>query len=288
MKQTPVVFLLGATATGKSDLALRLAQRFNAEIVSIDSALIYRDMDIGTAKPSAAMREQVPHHLIDIVAPTQRYDAGRFRTDALAAIEQIHSRGRVPLFVGGTMMYYKALTQGLHDLPRADAALRERLEARAALEGWPALHAELARLDPASAQRLQPTDAQRIQRALEVFHVTGKPWSAVLAQGGAEPLPYRSVVCALVPADRAALHARIAQRFDQMLAAGLIEELRQPPLRSACGATFDALRRLSASLAVSRRRVRSRILAREGRGSDTPTRQAAVDLAALATRSNAV
>lgn len=242
MKQASVVFLLGATATGKSDLALHLAEHLPAEIVSIDSALIYRDMDIGTAKPSAAMRAQVPHHLIDIVAPTQHYDAGQFRKNALAAIEQIHARGQVPLFVGGTMMYYKVLTQGLHDLPRADAVLRAQLEARAAREGWPALHEELARVDPASARRLQPTDAQRIQRALEVFHLTGMPWSTVLAQGSAEPLPYRSIVCALVPGARAMLHERIAQRFDRMLSAGLVEELQELKRRYDLHAALPSMR----------------------------------------------
>ncbi len=225
MSHPPAVFLLGPTATGKSDLALRLAERFDAEIISIDSALIYRGMDIGTAKPNAAVRARVPHHLIDIVDPTERYSAGHFRHDALDAMQQVSARGKLPLLVGGTMMYYKALTEGLHELPRADAALRAEIEARAASEGWPALHKELARVDPASARRLEPTDAQRIQRALELFHLTGTPWSALLRERAAAPLPYRLLRFALVPSDRALLHERIAERFDAMLRAGLIEEL---------------------------------------------------------------
>jgi tRNA dimethylallyltransferase len=236
------LFLLGPTATGKSDLALQLAERCNAEIVSIDSALVYRDMNVGTAKPDADARARIAHHLIDIVEPTERYSAGQFRRDALAAMTQITERGRLPLLVGGTMMYYKALTEGLHELPRADAALRAAIETRAANQGWPALHAELARLDPASAQRLQPTDAQRIQRALEVWHLTGTPWSAWLRQQPSQPLPYRLIRYALVPCDRARLHERIAQRFDAMLRAGLVEELSELRKRHTLSATLPSMR----------------------------------------------
>jgi tRNA dimethylallyltransferase len=242
MNDPPAIFLLGPTAAGKSDLALALAERFNAEIISIDSALIYRGMDVGTAKPDAAMRARVAHHLIDIVEPTQRYSAGQFRRAALAAMQQISSRARVPLLVGGTMMYYKVLTEGLHELPQADARVREEIEARAAREGWPALHAELARLDPPSAQRLQPADAQRIQRALEVCYLTGTPWSAWLQQRQAAPLPYRLLRYALVPSDRALLHQRIAQRFDAMLRAGLVEELAALRERHDLSAALPSMR----------------------------------------------
>lgn len=242
MSHPPAVFLLGPTATGKSDLALRLAERFDAEIISIDSALIYRGMDIGTAKPNAAVRARVPHHLIDIVDPTERYSAGHFRHDALEAMQQVSARGKLPLLVGGTMMYYKTLTEGLHELPRADTALRAEIEARAASEGWPALHKELARVDPASARRLEPTDAQRIQRALELFHLTGTPWSALLRERAAAPLPYRLLRFALVPSDRALLHERIAERFDAMLRAGLIEELAGLRARYALSGALPSMR----------------------------------------------
>jgi tRNA dimethylallyltransferase len=244
MKQAPAIFLLGPTAAGKSDIAVRLAQRFGAEIVSIDSALIYRGMNVGTAKPDAAVRARVAHHLIDIVEPTEHYSAGQFRRDALAAMRHITARGLIPLIVGGTMMYYKALTEGLHELPQADALLRAQLEARARAEGWPALHAELARVDAASAQRLPPTDAQRIQRALEIFYTTGTPWSVLVAQARAQPLPYRATACALTPRDgeRARLHERIAQRFDAMLAAGLVQEVIALRRRFARSAALPSMR----------------------------------------------
>ncbi len=223
---TPAVLLMGPTASGKSALALALAERFEAEIVSVDSAQIYRGMDIGTAKPDAATRARVRHHLIDILAPTERYSAARFRADALVAIAEIRARGRVPLLAGGTMLYYKALTEGLSNLPSADAAVRARIDARALIEGWPALHAELARVDPATAARLQPTDAQRIQRALEVYALTGRPLSQLQGARAAGDALEPAIRIALVPVDRARLHARIAERFDAMLAAGLVDELR--------------------------------------------------------------
>ncbi len=218
---------MGPTACGKTDLAVALAERLPLEIISVDSALVYRGMDIGTAKPDAATLARAPHHLVDILEPTERYSAGRFRADALKLMAEITARGRVPLLVGGTMLYFKALKAGLDALPRADARLRAELDARAAREGWPALHAELARLDPATAARLPPTDAQRIQRALEVCLVTGRPLSAL--QGGARggALPYRLIEIALLPHDRAALHARIDARFRAMLAAGFVDELRR-------------------------------------------------------------
>lgn len=216
---------MGTTASGKSALAMAIArERSDIELVSVDSMQVYRGMDIGTAKPSPAERARVPHHLIDLVDPTESYSAGRFRADAIRAVEGILARGRIPLLVGGTMLYYRALAQGIDALPAAQPALRAEIEARAARLGWPALHAELARIDPASAARLSPNDAQRIQRALEVWEVSGKPLSAL--QGGAtRALPFRLRSYALIPEDRAELHRRIAERFDQMLRDGLVEEL---------------------------------------------------------------
>ena len=221
---------MGPTASGKSALALELSARFPLEIVSVDSAQVYRGMDIGTAKPDLATRERVPHHLVDLLDPDERYSAARFRADALAAIGTIRARGRIPLLAGGTMLYFKALTEGLSELPRADVQLRAALDARAAREGWPALHAELARIDPATAARLSPNDGQRIQRALEIHALTGEPMSALLGRRAAARPEHddasRWLRLALVPEDRAALHGRIARRFEAMLDAGLIEELR--------------------------------------------------------------
>ncbi len=194
------------------------------EIVSVDSAQVYRGMDIGTAKPDPATRGRVAHHLIDLIEPDQSYSAARFRADALAAMKEIRSRGRVPLLVGGTMLYVKALREGLSRLPQADVRVRGELDLRAAAEGWPALHAELARVDPITAARLKTTDSQRIQRALEVFRVSGTPLSALHGArdtGGAPDF----VALALVPSDRTELHRRIAARFDAMLAAGLVDEV---------------------------------------------------------------
>jgi tRNA dimethylallyltransferase len=223
----PAIFLMGPTASGKTGVAVELVQRLPCEIISVDSALVYRGMDIGTAKPDAATLAEAPHHLIDIIDPTESYSAAQFRQDALGLMAEIAARGRIPLLVGGTMLYFRALEHGLSDLPEADPALRAELEARAKEAGWPALHGELARLDPETAARLKPTDAQRIQRALEVCLLTGRPMSEFL-KGRAKPdLPYRVIPLALVPGDRAALHRRIAQRFDAMLEGGLIDEVRQ-------------------------------------------------------------
>jgi tRNA dimethylallyltransferase len=226
----PVACLLGPTASGKTAAALAFAARHASEIVSVDSALVYRGMDIGTAKPTAEERAQVPHHLIDIVDPVDAYSASDFRHDALHALDAIVARGRTPLLVGGTMLYYKALTQGLNDLPGAHAELRAELEADAARDGWPALHARLAAVDPRTAARLAPNDAQRIQRALEVFMLSGQPMSDLLdapARVDALAARYRFVPVALEPSDRAVLHARIAARFDAMLAAGFIDEVER-------------------------------------------------------------
>jgi tRNA dimethylallyltransferase len=216
--------LLGPTASGKSRLALELAARAPVEIVSVDSALVYRGMDIGTAKPSASERAQVPHHLIDLVDPDQSYSTGRWRSDAIEVIAGILKDKKIPLLVGGTMLYYRALVAGLDALPQADPALRAAIDAEAALRGWPALHAELAAVDPKGAQRIAPNDAQRIQRGLEVWRLTGKPLSTLQGRSSAE-LPFAVKGIALVTDDRALLHRRIAERFDAMLKAGLVEEV---------------------------------------------------------------
>jgi tRNA dimethylallyltransferase len=221
----PAILMMGPTASGKSALAMQLASRLPVEIVSVDSAQVYRGMDVGTAKPGAEERSRVPHHLIDIIDPTESYSAAAFRTDALRLIEDIFARGRVPLLVGGTMLYFKALLEGLSDLPSSDPAVRERIDAEAAEHGWPALHAELSKVDAATAARLKPNDAQRIQRALEIFRVSGRPMSALI--GGANETPsFRPIALALVPSDRAVLHRRIEARFDAILADGLVDELR--------------------------------------------------------------
>jgi tRNA dimethylallyltransferase len=225
------IALAGPTAAGKSAAAMAVARALApdtaVEIVSVDSALVYRGMDVGTAKPSPEERRAVPHHLIDLIDPTQAYSAAAFVADARRLIGGIRSRGRLPLLVGGTMLYAKALAGGLDALPQADPAVRAALDAQAARVGWPAMHARLAAVDPATAARLEPGDAQRIQRALEVHALSGRPMSALLGRGDAVdgPAP-RLLVIALEPSDRAALHARIAQRFDAMLAAGLLDEVR--------------------------------------------------------------
>ena len=221
----PVLLLLGPTASGKSAVAMRLAERHPVEIVSVDSAQVYRGMDVGTAKPTAAERGAVPHHLIDIVEPTESYSAARFADDARAAIMAIRARGAVPVLVGGTMLYARALVAGLHPLPGADPALRATIEADGARAGWPALHARLAAVDPRTAARLEPTDAQRIARALEVHAASGRALSDWL--DAPAPRPAGSfVVVSLEPADRGWLHARIAARFAAMIRAGLLDELR--------------------------------------------------------------
>ncbi|MES2000415.1 MAG: tRNA (adenosine(37)-N6)-dimethylallyltransferase MiaA [Pseudomonadota bacterium] len=222
----PAIFLMGPTASGKTATAVELMQHLPVEIISVDSALVYRDMDIGTAKPDAATLAVAPHHLINLIDPTGVYSAARFCADALALMADITVRGRVPLLVGGTMLYFKALREGLSDLPQADSALRAEIEAEAAQRGWPALHAQLAQLDPETAARLQPTDAQRIQRALEVVRLSGQPMSALWRAGREAALPYQVHAFALTPSDRAVLHANIAARFDAMLAHGLVEEVR--------------------------------------------------------------
>ncbi len=222
----PAIFLMGPTAAGKSGIALRLAECLPLEIISVDSALVYRGMDIGTAKPDAAERARVPHHLIDIADPEEIYSAGRFRDDAVGAIEAIRARGRVPLLTGGTMLYFRALAEGLGPLPRADAAVRAELEREWQQAGLGALHAELARVDPEAGARIHRNDPQRIQRALEVYRITGRPISTFLREHAAEPLNACVLRIALAPAERERLHARIAARFDAMLEAGLVDEVR--------------------------------------------------------------
>jgi tRNA dimethylallyltransferase len=236
----PAILLAGPTAGGKSALAMALAAVLPVEIVSVDSAQVFRGMDVGTAKPSAAERARVPHHLVDIIDPTDAYSAALFRDDARRLADQIRARGRVPLLVGGTMLYFKALLEGLADLPAADRNVRADIDREAAERGWPALHAYLARIDPATAARLEPGDAQRIQRALEVHRLTGRPMSEQLSRSAGDALPH--VAIALVPSDRAVLHARIAARFDAMLAAGLVEELAALRARHALHEGLPSMR----------------------------------------------
>jgi tRNA dimethylallyltransferase len=242
MPRPPAVFLLGPTASGKTAVSLELAARFRVEIVSVDSALVYRGMDIGTAKPDAATRAAVPHHLVDIVDPTEAYSAGRFREDAQRVAGEIASRGRVPLFVGGTMLYERALMRGLARLPPADPAVRAKLDEEAGALGWPALHARLARIDPPCAARLDPNDAQRIQRALEVQLLTGRTLTALIAGEGRQAPPFSAITIALEPSDRAALHERIAHRFRAMLAAGLVAEVEGLRRRYALHADLPSMR----------------------------------------------
>ncbi|MCL2877096.1 MAG: tRNA (adenosine(37)-N6)-dimethylallyltransferase MiaA [Betaproteobacteria bacterium] len=219
------LFLLGPTASGKTACALALARELSVEIISVDSALVYRGMNIGTAKPGIDELAVCPHHLIDLINPTEAYSAAKFCDDAHRLVAEITARGRIPMFVGGTMLYYKALREGLSDLPQADAALRAEIDHRAKTEGWPALHAELARLDPVAAVRLAPHDAQRIQRALEIVITTGKSLLDAHVQRTLRALPCRPVTVALAPSKREALHARIVGRFKKMLADGLTDEL---------------------------------------------------------------
>lgn len=232
--------LLGPTASGKSRFAMALAARYPIEIVSVDSAQVFRGMDIGTAKPSLEERQRVPHHLIDILDPVETYSAAKFSADARRLAGEVRARGRLPLLVGGTMLYFHALKSGLDALPAADAAIRSEIEAHAARAGWPAMHALLAERDPPSAARIQPNDPQRIQRALEVLRLTGRPMSALIGHAARAPFDARWV--ALVPEDRALLHRRIEERFDAILAAGLVEELRALRARFPLSAHLPSMR----------------------------------------------
>jgi tRNA dimethylallyltransferase len=220
------IFLMGPTASGKTNVAVELAQRLPVELISVDSALVFRDMDIGTAKPDTATLARAPHHLIDIINPTEAYSAAAFRRDALRLMHDITSRKKIPLLVGGTMLYFKALREGLSDLPQSNPAVRAALDAEIAQHGIEHLHSKLAEIDAETAARLHPTDTQRIQRAMEIYRITGSPMSALIAKQQSAKLPYRILPIALVPSDRAQLHARIATRFKRMLELGLVDELR--------------------------------------------------------------
>lgn len=232
---------MGPTASGKTALALRLADRFAVGLISVDSALVYRGMDIGTAKPDAATLARYPHRLIDIRDPAETYSAAEFRADALREMAAITAAGKTPLLVGGTGLYFRSLQHGLSDLPEADPALRERLSGEARRYGWPVLHARLAELDPAAAQRIRPGDAQRVQRALEVIALTGRPLTQL--QGGRrERFAYRVLKLALMPEDRAALHARIAERLDAMFAQGFLDEVRALRARGDLHADLASMR----------------------------------------------
>ncbi len=225
MKRPLALLLMGPTASGKTALALSLARALPVELVSVDSAQVFRDMNVGTAKPDAATLAAFPHHLIDLISPEEAYSAARFCADAERLIAEIAARGRVPLLVGGTMLYFKALIEGLAKLPPACAQTRAQIDAEAAAHGWPALHRALAEVDPVSAARLAPNDSQRIQRALEVFRLSGRPLAALIAAGRQEPSACDFFALGLLPSARSVLHERIALRFDAMLAAGLEDEL---------------------------------------------------------------
>ena len=230
-KKPLAVAIMGPTASGKTAAALEVARHIPSEIISVDSALVYRDMNVGTAKPTAAERAQVPHHLIDIIDPTQAYSAAKFREDAMRITMEIIGRGKLPLLVGGTMLYFKALIGGLDELPSADTETRVKLDAEAARLGWPGMHRKLSERDPVTAARLKPNDAQRIQRALEIIELTGQPMSQLLAQRPTSQLPFELILIALEPSDRKVLHERIARRFDVMLEGDAllheVENLRQ-------------------------------------------------------------
>ena len=224
-QRAPVILLLGPTATGKTDIAIQLYEEHPVDVISVDSAMVYRGLDIGTAKPPQEVLARCPHLLIDICEPTEAYSAGRFLEDATREIERSHAAGRVPLLVGGTMLYHRVIQSGIAELPARDEMLRATLDADAAARGWPALHAELALVDPAAATRIDPNDGQRIQRALEVFRLTGRALSEWHRDAG-QAAPWRFIKIGLWPDDRAALHRRIAQRFDDMMAAGFLAEVR--------------------------------------------------------------
>jgi tRNA dimethylallyltransferase len=226
MHKSPAIFLMGPTASGKTGAAVCLQSKLPVEIISVDSALVFIDMNIGTAKPDAATLAAAPHHLIDMIEPTNAYSAANFRSDALHLMADITARGKIPLLVGGTMLYFKALEGGLSGLPEANAQVRARLDARAALIGWSRMHEKLALIDPETAARLMPNDAQRIQRALEVFEITGESMSALFKKQSTEILPYKVLKIALVPSDRKVLHARIEGRFEQMLKNGFLDEVK--------------------------------------------------------------
>ena len=273
---------MGPTASGKTAVAAHLAQRFPVEIISVDSAQVFRGMDIGTAKPGGELLRRAPHHLIDIIDPTERYSAAQFVDDASELMAAITQRGRIPLLAGGTMLYFKALKEGLSKLPAADPDIRLVIDGMADESGWPALHAELARVDPSTAARLEPTDAQRIQRALEVYYLTGETLSALIARGRSAPPPYRLIALALEPGDRscpAPAHCRALRGH-----AGAGADRRgAPAARDLCVepvVAVDAGGGLSAGLAISRRRARAGRIARSRHRSHAATGQAPAHVAA--------
>ncbi|MCW8829843.1 MAG: tRNA (adenosine(37)-N6)-dimethylallyltransferase MiaA [Gammaproteobacteria bacterium] len=238
----PAIMLMGPTASGKTDLAVELVRRLPVEIISVDSAMVFRGMDIGTAKPEAEILAEAPHRLIDILDPAEAYSAARFREDALQQMAQITASGRIPLLVGGTMLYYRALQQGLASLPEADPLVRARLGAEAQERGWQALHERLAEVDPISAQRIHPNDPQRLQRALEVYELSGRPLSELWQLQQAGGVPYRLVKMVVAPDDRAELHRRIALRFERMLQQGLVEEVEALYQRGDLGPQLPSIR----------------------------------------------
>ena len=241
-KHPPAILLMGPTASGKTGVAIELARELPCEIISVDSAQVYRHMDIGTAKPDAATLALAPHHLIDVIEPDEIFSAARFRDDAQALMREITERGRIPLLVGGTMLYFKTLLEGLSELPEADPAVRLMIDTMAEEAGWPGVHRELQRVDPETAARLDPNDSQRIQRALEVFYITERPLSAILKKPKYVYFPYTPIKLALVPGERAKLHARIAARFEEMLELGLIGELRKLRADYALDASMPSMR----------------------------------------------
>jgi tRNA dimethylallyltransferase len=245
-KKPMAVAIMGPTASGKTAAALAIARTRPVEIISVDSALVYRGMDIGTAKPSPEELAAVPHHLIDIIDPLEAYSVMQFREDAIRLVGEISARGALPLLVGGTMMYFKGLTDSLDELPTADPALRAQLDAEAASIGWPGMHAKLRTLDPVTAERLKPKDAQRINRALEIIALTGKPMSELLGKREKPELPFDLISFALEPSDRAVLHGRIAQRFDAMLGGrddeGLVAEVARLRARGDLSPALPSIR----------------------------------------------
>jgi tRNA dimethylallyltransferase len=238
----PAILLMGPTASGKTFLSARLAQSLQCEVISVDSAQIYKDMNIGTAKPDAEFLQQTPHHGIDIIEPHETYSAAKFRDDALIHMREITERGKIPLLVGGTMLYFKALIEGMNDLPEADPMVRLMIDTLAEEKGWPGVHANLMAVDPETAARLDPNDSQRIQRAMEIYHLTGKPMSEWLAKPKYVYFPYTPINIVITPSDRGVLHQRIATRFDEMLQAGLVDEVAHLREEYALEPTMPSMR----------------------------------------------
>ncbi len=238
----PAIFIMGPTASGKSELAVQLAQKIDGEIISVDSVLVYKGMDIGTAKPTWNERAGIPHHLVDILDPSETYSTGSFRNSALQLMEDISTRGKIPILVGGTMLYFNALFKGLAELPEANSVIRKQLDEELMLVGKQAMHDRLRAVDPESAERIHPNDPQRIQRALEVFQLSGKPISQFFQEAQSKPLPYRKIKCIIWTDDRKALHKKIANRFRLMVDAGLIDEVNALYLRGDLSEDLPAIR----------------------------------------------